>query len=126
MAKKHKLKHWLSNGWLYVWHHGFWRRLAFIFASVILLLTGSAYGIAEWYIHKHNNEPLVLGTSFVPAYAESLGLDPEETLKAILSDLRVKQIRLVSYWKEIEKTPGQYDFSNLDKQFNLASKYGTK
>src|SRR5699024_6324959 len=50
----------------------------------------------------------------------------DETLTAIVSDLGVKQVRLVSYWKDIEPTPGSYDFSALDKQFAIANKYGAK
>jgi hypothetical protein len=84
------------------------------------------YGVAQWYIHKHSKEPLVIGTTFIPDYAESFGLDPHQTLDAILTDLNVKQIRLTSYWNSIEPTPGAYDFSQLDWQFDMAQKHNTK
>ncbi|MBI2592160.1 hypothetical protein HYW36_01655 [Candidatus Saccharibacteria bacterium] len=89
-------------------------------------LTAAGYGAAQWYIAKHNDEPLVLGTTFVPDYAKSYGLDPKETLDAIFSDLGMRQIRLVSYWKNIEAVPGTYDFSELDWQFDMANKYGVQ
>lgn len=84
------------------------------------------YGVGQWYIQKHSDEPLIIGTTFISDYAKSFGLEPKQTLEAILSDLGVKQVRLVSYWKHIEKEPGTYDFSDLDWQFNMANKYGTK
>ena len=70
--------------------------------------------------------PLVLGTSCVPNYARSSGLDPKETLEAIFSELGMRQVRLVSYWKVIEPSPGRYDFSELDWQFEMANKYDVK
>lgn len=110
----------------FIWWKSFWRKALTILASFVILLTGTSYGIAQWYIHKHSGSPLTLGTSFIPAYAESFGLNPKETLNAILGDLGMKQVRLVSYWDQIEKTPGVYDFSDLDWQFALANKYGAR
>jgi hypothetical protein len=116
----------LSRLWSYFWHSGLWRRIVFIFLAIVVAFTAGSYGIAQWYIQKHKNQPLVLGASFVPDYAESFGLDPQDTLNAMLSDLKLKQVRLVSYWEDIEPTPGHYDFSKLDWQFALANKYHTK
>jgi hypothetical protein len=82
--------------------------------------------VSEWYVNKHKNQPLVLGATFIPDYAQSFGLDPMQTLNAMLSDLKLKQVRLVSYWSEIEPTPGKYDFSQLDQEFALANKHGAK
>ena len=120
------VKTWPGKVWEYIWRRGFWRRLGFILLAIVILFTSAAYGVAEWYINKHKNQPLILGASFIPDYAESFGLDPNQTLNAMLSDLKLKQVRLVSYWSDIEKTPGQYDFSQLDSEFALANKYGTK
>ncbi len=95
--------------------------------AIVILFTSASYGVAEWYIHKHQNEPLTLGASFIPDYAEQeFGLDPQQTLNAMLSDLKLKQVRLVSYWEDIEPSPGVYDFSSLDWQFAMANKYGVK
>ena len=84
--------------------------------AVILLLVGSMYGIAQWYIHSEASKPLQMGVSFIPDYAQSLGVDPQQTMDALLN-IGVKQFRLVSYWSDMEQTPGQYDFSQLDWQF---------
>src|SRR3990167_2565686 len=91
-----------------IWGRSIWRKILSIIIAVVILITAIFYGVAEWYIHRHNSEPLVIGTSFVDDYAASFGLNPEETLEAIFSELGIKQIRLVSYWKEIEPTPDNY------------------
>jgi hypothetical protein len=121
-----KFTGWLKHAWNYSWHRGFWRRLGFILLSIVVLFTAYSYSVAEWYINKHKDQPLVLGASFIPDYAQSFGLDPKDTLQAMLSDLKLKQVRLVSYWSDIEPSPGHYDFSKLDWQFAMANKYGTK
>jgi hypothetical protein len=77
------------------------------------------YLIARWYIYTESNKPLNLGVSFIPDYAQSLGLNPRNTMDALLG-IGVKQFRLVSYWNDIEPTQGHYDFSQLDWQFKDA------
>jgi hypothetical protein len=110
-------KKWPAKAWGYVWRRGL---------AIIIVLTGAMYSVGQWYIHKHGKEPLVLGASFIPDYAQSFGIDPKDTLNAMLSDLKLRQVRLVSYWSDIEPTPGKYDFSKLDWQFAMANKYGTR
>ncbi len=117
--------------WHFFWHRGWLRRIGFVILAAVVALTSAAYGVAEWYIHKHDGQPLVLGASFIPDYAESFGLSPHDTLQAMLEPssqggLGLKQVRLVSYWSDIEKSPGIYDFSELDSEFALASHYGAK
>lgn len=119
-------KKWLKRVWIYAWRQGIWRRTLAILFSLILLFTAVSYGVGQWYVQKHAKEPLVLGTTFISGYAKSFGLDPKTTLDAIFGDLGIKNIRLVSYWDEIEPTPGTYDFSNLDWQFEMANRYDAK
>jgi hypothetical protein len=129
LAKKRTgwdFKGWLARSWNYCWHQGFLHRVGFVLLSIVVLFTAYSYAVAEWYINKHKNEPLVLGATYIPDYAQSFGLDPQQTLQAMLSDLKLKQLRLVSYWSDIEPTPGHYDFSKLDWQFALANKYHAK
>jgi hypothetical protein len=120
------LKNKLKKIWGFVWRKSLWRRIVFVILAIVIFCTGGLYGVAQWYIHKHKNQPLILGASFIPGYASSFGLDPKDTLNAMLSDLKLKQIRLVSYWGDIEKIQGSYDFSDLDWQFAMANKYGSK
>lgn len=91
-----------------------------------LLVLAGMYGIARGYKASLASRPEVLGVSFIPAYAESLGLDPQKTMDALLIDMGVRHFRLVSYWNQLEPTPGKYDFSLLDWQFAKAEKVGAK
>lgn len=86
---------------------------------VVLLLIALMFGISKWYAWQNRNQPLVYGVSFIPAYAESLGVDPQQTMDALIG-IGVKQFRLVSYWNQTETAPGIYDFSLLDWQFKKA------
>jgi len=110
----------------FIWRGSRWRKALAIFIVFIIGWTMLSYGVAQWYAFRHKDEPLVIGTTFISDYAASFGLKPEETLNAIFSDLGVKKIRLVSYWKHIEPTPGTYDFSGLDWQFEMAQKYDAR
>lgn len=97
-----------------------------ILLSLVLLFVAGMYGISVWHQQKYKDEPLKLGVSFSVNYAEAMGLEPKETLEAMLKDLRPDRVRLVSYWSQHEAERGTYDFSNLDWQFELLEKYGAK
>ncbi len=109
-----------------LWNRPIHHTVLIILLSLMAVTTLFFYGVAEWYSHKHRNEPLILGTTFISQYAESFGLDSHKTLEAILKDLNMKRVRLVSYWSDVEPTPGHYDFSKLDWQFKMANKYGAR
>jgi hypothetical protein len=102
------------------WRKNWWHKVIFIFVCFVLLCLGTMYGIARWYIWSNHDQPLSLGVSFIPDYAESLGLNPNQTMSALINDLHVKNFRLVSYWSDIEPAPGQYNFSQLDSEFAMA------
>ncbi len=119
-------KQYIARLWHFIWRGSFWRKLMVVLAIIVLLFVSAMYGVGQWYIRKHKNEPLILGTSFITQYAQTFGLEPKQTLEAILSDLNIKQLRLVSYWDQLEPQEGQYDFSGLDWQFDLADKYNAK
>lgn len=102
------------------WHRNIWHKLVVVVAGVLLLMLGMMYGIARWYIATENSKPLVLGTTFIPAYAQSLGVDPRATMDALIKDVGVRHFRLVSYWDRMEPQKGAYDFSELDWQFRKA------
>src|SRR3990167_634455 len=110
----------------FIWRGSRWRKALVLLLAIVIGWSFISYGVAFWYKEKHDNEPLIIGTTFISDYAKSFGLSPEDTLKAIFSDLGIKKIRFVSYWKHIEPTPGVYDFSGLDWQFEMAKKYNAK
>lgn len=86
---------------------------------LVTVIIGSMYATARWYIHSEQGRPQQIGVSFIPDYAASLGVDPRQTMDALLN-IGVSHFRLVSYWSDAEQTPGKYDFSQLDWQFKKA------
>ncbi len=68
----------------------------------------------------------MFGASFSVEYADELGLDWRQAYQAILQDLGVKHLRLMSYWEQIEPAPGQFDFADLDWQMEQARLAGAK
>jgi hypothetical protein len=119
--------HYLKTGLAYLphklrifWHRNWLSKTIVVFVTTVVFVMAGMYGIARWYITSEQHTPLVMGTSFIPAYAESLGLNPQETMDALIDDVGVKHFRLVSYWDQLEPTKGTYDFSLLDWQFKKA------
>lgn len=102
------------------WNQNWWHKIIVIVIAIFLLCIGTMYGIARWYIWTQRNQPLHLGVSFIPDYAESLGLNPQQTMDELINNVHVKYFRLTSYWSDIEPQPGQYNFSQLDWEFAKA------
>lgn len=96
------------------------QKAGIILLSILILIVSSMYGIARWYIATQANKELKYGATFIPNYARKFGLDPKTTMQAMIDELNLRHFRLVSYWKDIEKTPGVYDFRELDWQFEKA------
>src|ERR1700729_1910771 len=90
----------LTAGMRYVWkaltfrlpHNRWLRRIILGFITLILLIMGSMYGIAQWYIHSQSSKPLQYGVSFIPDYAQSLGVNPQQAMDALIN-IGVKQFR---------------------------------
>ena len=119
-SKKLRLR--LGCAWRWpkrTWQKSWWGKLKIVVLVASVVVIGTMYGIARWYIASESSKPLQLGVSFIPDYAQSLGVNPESTMQALIG-IGVKQFRLVSYWNDIESQPGQYDFSQLDWEFKDA------
>lgn len=121
-----KLANSLTKSFRAYWKRSVFHKIVVLLCVALLFTLGGMYGIARWYISSNSQKPLVLGTSFIPAYAESFGLDAKATLDALLTDMQVKHLRLVSYWNQLEPEQGKYDFSLLDWQFEKAEAAGAK
>jgi len=102
------------------WRKGLWQKTVMVAVSIFLVGLAGMYGIARWYMFASRHQPKVLGVSFIPAYAESLGLDAKQTMDALINDVGIRHFRLVSYWDQLEPTAGSYDFSLLDWQMQKA------
>lgn len=82
--------------------------LGVILLVVILIATNQALE----QINSQN--PVTLGVTFTPHYAQALGLDPQKTYSFLLADLGVKRVRLSAYWNEIEREKDQFNFTSLN------------
>ncbi len=60
------------------------------------------------------------GLTFSPRYANELGLPAMETYNQVLHDLQPDLIRLPIYWDEVEKNPGEYNFSEIEEMVKMA------
>lgn len=105
-------RHWLRQTWT--------RRITTAFVMLFIVAAGLMYLTAQWYNHSNRSEPYKIGATFIASYAEFYGLDPQETFVALTDDLGFEHLRLVSYWNVHEPEPNEYDFSELDWQFELA------
>ncbi len=90
--------------------------------DVLKLIGLGLAGSVAWWLRPvlpvtDRQRPSVLGTTFSQLQCRYLGLDMRETLRAVLS-LEWDIIRVCAYWKEIEPSPGTFDFSTLDFLLN--------
>ncbi|MFH1181222.1 MAG: endo-1,4-beta-xylanase [bacterium] len=66
------------------------------------------------------------GVNFSQTYAQSLDLDWKKAYSALLDDLKVRDIKLITQWDLIELKENEYDFADLDWQINEAEKRNAK
>ena len=88
---------------------------------VVLLIVGGGV----WYFISSipTPETYTYGVSFNTPYARELGLEWEEVYTAILDDLGVRHLRLAAHWPMVEPEDGTWNFSELDRQMELAEAY---
>jgi len=67
-------------------------------------------------------EEIIFGVNFSQRHAQKLGLDWKETLLALLDDLRVRDIKLITQWDLIEPQKDNFSFDDLDWQISEIEK----
>lgn len=92
----------------------------FVFLIFILIL------IIDALLEKRPISKPTFGVTFSPRYARYLKLDWQKTYIRILDDLKVKNLRLPTYWDVLEKDKDKYDFTETDFMVDQASKRGAK
>jgi hypothetical protein len=66
-----------------------------------------------------------LGMTFSYRYAESLGLNWQETYLAQLDDLHIRRMRIPVYWDLVEKNEGELSYTEVDWQLEqIAARKG--
>jgi hypothetical protein len=93
-------------------------RISIIAVGLIILMPIPFFLTAHPKVQKNIN----YGATFSDKYATQLGLDWRDTYIKVLDDLKIKNIRLVAYWDDIEKVQDQYDYSNIRWQVEEAQK----
>ena len=66
------------------------------------------------------------GVNFSQKHTENFGLNWQETYLALFDDLKVKDVKLITYWDLIEQKEGKYHFEDLDWQIKEAEKREVK
>lgn len=96
--------------------------LKFLLALVMVLILG------QFIFEKIYSLPsqIIYGVTFSPRFAQDLGLDWKETYIKILDDLKVRKLRLPTYWDIIESQEANYDFSQTDFMLDQAYKRGAQ
>jgi hypothetical protein len=95
--------------------------------AIVLLVffAVSVIAMAIFFV-RHNNEPEIMGVSFSQVQAERYGVDWRKAYTATIEDLGFRHIRIATYWNRIEKSPNEYDFSELDYMVAEAERYNAK
>ncbi len=69
-------------------------------------------------------DPSKFGASFSIKQCRDFKLDSSDTLHFLIKDVGLRRFRLMSYWDEIEKVQGKYNFKQLDEQIEIIAIHG--
>jgi len=88
----------------------------FLFVLFILIFVGKPSPVEEpeW------------GINFSSKHSELMGLDWKENYLALLDDLKVRRIKLITHWDYLEPEKGNYDFEDIDWQMKEAKIRGVE
>lgn len=89
---------------------------------VVLIILLLAPFILFFFLRPKPALDINYGVTFSNKYAAELGLDWKDAYIKILDDLKVKNLRLVAYWDDIEKENDVYDYSDIKWQLEEAGK----
>lgn len=64
------------------------------------------------------------GVSFSMKQCRNFNVVPQKCLHWLINDVGLKRFRLMSYWDELETSPGKFNFKELDEQVKQISKKG--
>lgn len=93
-----------------------------VYFAILILAIYSFLWIWNFFVDEVPEGEIIFGATFSKLYAIELSLDWKKAYVAILDDLKVKNIRLIAYWPEVESKEGKFDFRDLDFQINEAVK----
>lgn len=97
------------------------KKILFGFATLFLIFIGYFFIGTSPQI-----EEVSWGVNFSQSQTSYLGLDWQEVYLALLNDINVKKIKLITNWNHIEERSGEYNFDDLDWQIEKARDYGAE
>ncbi|MFH0791613.1 MAG: beta-galactosidase [bacterium] len=98
---------------------------AFATPIVIFSILFVLYSLYSWSVAVTPKD-IVWGVNFSQKHARQMGLNWQDVYRAIINDLKMKNIKTAVHWDLIEPKEGQYDFRDLDWQIELANKANVK
>lgn len=96
-------------------------RLTKIVLVIILFFLITPF-IVFYLLRPEPSANIKYGVTFSNKYATQIGLDWKDAYLKILDNLGAKNLRLIAYWDEIEKTPDHYDYTDILWQLKEAEK----
>jgi hypothetical protein len=69
------------------------------------------------------NENVSYGLNFSDKFAREMNLDWKQVFNTMVEEMPTKKYRLVVYWDDVEKNPGEFDYSNIKYQLDTLKKY---
>ena len=102
------------------------KKMSISFKIFIILLAFFLFLIILYSVYK-NLKPkektvakINFGATFSIKYAQSLGLEPSEVIKAVTEELNLKYLRVPLYWDLIEPEQDKFDFKLFDELIKQA------
>lgn len=92
--------------------------------SIIIIIIIIIIIVITFFEKVYSADQIKYGVTFSPRYARYLKLDWQKVYLLILDELKVKNLRLPSYWNSLESEEGKYDFSEIDFMLSEAEKRG--
>lgn len=100
----------------------------FLKTLFVFLFFVSLFGVLSFFILSRAPIPdtVSYGVTFSKFRTDELALPWEETYRALLDDMEVREFRLVAHWTMVEPQRDTFDFAVLDRQIELAEAYGAR
>jgi len=116
--------------WRFAWpkirtfyaQHKVWRALSLGLGGLLLFAGLLAFIFRPAATHKIER----VGASFSVAYAEELGVDWRASYRALLNDIDINYLRLMSPWNRHEPVDDEFNFEELDWQMDQAAAAGAR
>ncbi len=106
-------------------HRGRAWRLKLLIAFVSLGTVATVSVLAVW-LRLPAKTPTAFGVTFSTVYARQLGIDWKAAYLAALDELGVRKFRIPVYWSDLEPSPGDFHFEDVDWMLSEAAARGAK